>query len=193
MVMKLANRLLGITTAVIYKNKTTNMKNLELNIEKIKLISKEKEVENFRFRAFLKGLDSEKVDKIVQKLNEEIVSQIDCQNCGNCCKLLSSCLSDSEIITLSKIDKVSKEDYICEFVEKDDSNNKKYLKDIPCRYLKDNSCTIYESRPLACKSYPHTQKKNFTSRTIKMIENYEICPIVFNLYELLKLELNFIR
>lgn len=69
------------------------MKNLELNIEKIKLISDKKEDENYKFRTFLKGLDSDKVDKIVHKLNEEIVSQIDCQDRGNYCKSLRPCVS----------------------------------------------------------------------------------------------------
>ena len=168
-----------------------NMRNLELNIERIKLISKRKEDENYKFRAFLKGLDSDKVDKIVHKLNDEIVSQINCQDCGNCCKLLRPCVTDTEIVALSLIDKISKKDYIFKFVEKDDFDDTNYLKDTPCRYLKDKSCTIYENRPLDCKSYPHTQKKNFISRTLGVIENYEICPIVFNIYELLKQELNF--
>ena len=57
------------------------MKDLEINIEKIKRISEAKEGENYEFRAFLKGMNSNTVDKIVHKLNNEIVSQIDCQEC----------------------------------------------------------------------------------------------------------------
>lgn len=167
------------------------MKNLELNLEKIKQISVIKEDENYEFRAFLKGVDSDEVDKIVHKINNEIVSQIDCQECGNCCKSLRPCVTDSEIEFLSQVDKVSKKDYLHKFVEIDDFEDIKYLKDTPCRYLKDKSCSIYESRPFDCKSYPHTQKENFNSRTLGMIENYEICPIVFNVYELLKQEMNF--
>ena len=56
------------------------MRNLELDIEKIKLISVEKETENYEFRAFLKGVDSDKVDKIVHKLNMEVVSKIIVKN-----------------------------------------------------------------------------------------------------------------
>ena len=167
------------------------MINLELNIDRIKLISESKEEENYEFRSFLKGLDSDKVDKIVHKLNDEIVSQIDCQDCGNCCKSLRPCVTNSEIESISQIDKISEIDYIHKFVERDDFDDIKYLKDTPCKYLKDKSCTIYESRPIDCKSYPHTQKDDFTSRTLGMIENYEICPIVFNLYESLKQEFNF--
>lgn len=167
------------------------MRNLELDIETIKLISQEREEENYDFRAFLKGVDSDKVDKIVRKLNNEIISQIDCQECGNCCKSLRPCVTDSEIENLSHLDKTSTKDYMQKYVEIDDFEDIKYLKDTPCRYLKDKSCTIYESRPFDCKSYPHTQKADFISRTLGMIENYEICPIVFNIYEELKKELDY--
>ena len=168
-----------------------NMMNLELNIERIKQISKARKAENYEFRAFLKGLDSVKVDKIVHKLNNEIVSRIDCRECGNCCRLLRPYLTVTEIEVLSQIDNISKKEYIQKYVKKDDIEETKYLKVTPCRYLNDKSCTIYESRPFDCESYPHTHKKDFTSRTWGMIANYEICPIVFNLFELLKQKLNF--
>ncbi|MDR0866741.1 MAG: YkgJ family cysteine cluster protein [Candidatus Symbiothrix sp.] len=66
-------------------------------------------------------------------------------------------------------------------------------KDIPCRYLNGKICSIYEERPNECRSYPNTHKSGFISRTWGMIENYEICPIVFNVMEGLKYELRFRR
>ena len=105
--------------------------------------------------------------------------------------LLRPCVTDSEIDYLAQIDKIPKNYYELNFVEKDNFDDIKYLKNTPCKYLKDKECTIYENRPFDCKSYPHTHKKNFTSRSLSMIENYEICPIVFNVYERLKDELNY--
>jgi Fe-S-cluster containining protein len=168
------------------------MRKLELNLEKIKEAGKTNEDENFRFRIFLKGMDSDKVDRIVHKLNEELTTEIDCQECGNCCQSLRPTVSNAEIERLSKIESISKVDFMHKFVEKDDSEEDcKYLKAIPCQYLNDKSCTIYEDRPKDCRSYPHTHKKDFTSRTFEMIDNYEICPIVYNLVERLKAEVNF--
>ena len=167
------------------------MKPLELNIEKITRISKQKENENYKFRSFLKGKDPDKVDKIVQRLNKEIVEQIDCTTCGNCCKNLRPCVTDKEIDYLSVIDNMTHEQFVSNFIEADQFDESRYLKDTPCKYLEDKKCSIYADRPKDCKSYPHTHKRGFTSRTFFMIENYGICPIVFNLFEQLKRELRF--
>jgi Fe-S-cluster containining protein len=166
---------------------------LELNIEKISRISDQKENENYRFRSFLKGRDSKKVDKIVHRLNWEIEKLIDCRDCGNCCKYLRPCVTVDEVDKLSKIENLSSEDFNKNFIETDDLENIKYLKDTPCKFLEDKKCTIYTDRPEDCKSYPHLHKVDFASRTFEMIENCGICPIVFNVFERLKMEFRFIK
>ena len=167
------------------------MKLIELNIEKIVLIGAQKEEENFDFRIILKGQDFKRIDKIVHRLDKEIRSQIDCKKCGNCCKSLRPCVTESEIDTLSRIDNLTQHDFVTGFVEIDNLEGIKYLKDTPCKYLEDKTCSIYKNRPEDCKSYPHTQKTEFITRTLGMIDNYEICPIVFNLFEQLKEELGY--
>lgn len=128
------------------------MKQLELNIEKIALIGEQKEEENFDFRVFLKGQDFKQVDKIVQRLDKKIICQIDCEKCGNCCKSLRPCVTDSEIDKLSRFDNLTQHDFITRFVEIDNSEQIKYLKDTPCKYLEEKSCSIYKNRPEDCKS-----------------------------------------
>lgn len=173
------------------KKHSAKMKQLELNIEKIALIRGQKEKENFEFRAFLKGQDFKRIDKIVHRLDKEIRSQIDCKKCGNCCISLRPCVTDSEIDTLSRIDNLTQQDFTARFVEIDNLEEIKYLKDTPCKYLEEKTCSIYTNRPEDCKSYPHTQKSEFITRTLGMIDNYAICPIVFNLFEQLKEELDY--
>jgi uncharacterized protein len=167
------------------------MIHLELDIEKINRISKQKENENYKFRDFLKEQDSDRVDKIVHRLYKEIAEQIDCTNCGNCCKNLSPCVTDNEIDILSKTDNILHEAFVTRFIEQDEINHVKYLKDTPCKYLVDKRCVIYADRPLDCKSYPHIHKKYFISRTLDVINNFGICPIVFNVFERLKIEFRF--
>ena len=53
-------------------------------------------------------------------------------------------------------------------------------------FLNDNKCTQYDSRPVNCALYPHLHKKDFVFRLIGVVNNYSICPIVFNVYEALK-------
>ncbi len=172
-------------------NGTFRMKQLELNIETIGQLAKQKEKENYEFRSFLKTQNSDFVDRITQRFNTEIASLIDCTQCGNCCKSLRSSVSETEIQKLSKLSKLTKEKFETNCVEYDDSESEKFLKDTPCIYLKNKKCSIYSERPQDCRSYPHLHKSSFTSRTLGVIENLDICPIVFNLYESLKTELNF--
>jgi len=60
-----------------------------------------------------------------------------------------------------------------------------------CIFLNDKSCSVYPDRPKGCRSFPHTHKHGFTSRTIGMIHNYGVCPIVYNVLERLKQALNY--
>jgi Fe-S-cluster containining protein len=53
------------------------------------------------------------------------------------------------------------------------------LKSSPCSFLeKDNSCSIYDVRPLACREYPHTDRKNMFQVLEITAENSLICPAV---------------
>ncbi|MFO8067839.1 MAG: YkgJ family cysteine cluster protein [Bacteroidales bacterium] len=167
------------------------MIHLETDLEKISRISKSKKRENLSFRTFLKGKDNDKLDVIIQRLNKEIEGQIDCTKCGNCCINLRPCLTKNEIDTLARIDDISSDVFIEKYTEEDNFENIKYLKDTPCKYLSDKKCTIYDNRPEDCRSFPHTHKSSFNSRTMGIIDNYGICPIVFNLLERLKMELRF--
>lgn len=180
---------------------------MEKNLTKIHRLSQKKEEENWKFRSFLKGCDYEKIDLIVQKLYQQISSQIDCKICANCCKESQPILSKNDIETFSKGLGISssqlKEQYLqnseelveesVEYIEKLEMNVSRCTQgfefnSIPCPFLKDNLCTNYACRPKDCVSYPHLHKEHFLHRLTGVIENYSICPIVFNVYEALKNE-----
>jgi hypothetical protein len=167
------------------------MEQLELDINKIAAMAVRKEDQNYRFRSFLKSQDDVKVDKMVQRLHARIASRIDCTLCGNCCKKLSPRVTDNEIQHLAGKENLSTADFESRFIEYDQLADGKFLKDIPCRYLREKKCTVYADRPENCQSYPHLQKPDFTSRTLGVIANYAICPIVYNVYETLKQEMGF--
>ena len=67
----------------------------------------------------------------------------------------------------------------------------KYMISKPCQFLEDKKCTIYSIRPEECRSYSYLLKDDFISRLFGAISNYELCPIVYNVYELLKRRFNF--
>jgi Fe-S-cluster containining protein len=59
----------------------------------------------------------------------------------------------------------------------------------PCPMLNEKLCSIYEDRPGVCRSFPHLEQPEFTSRLIGVIDNVAVCPIAFNAFEELKAKL----
>lgn len=159
---------------------------IELDLDKIKKLGKLRERENVEFRVFLKQKDSGKVDKIVHRLNREISDQIDCTKCGNCCAKICPSITGNDINRLSKRLNIPAEEVQKQYTEFDEEEGELFFKDIPCSFLKDKKCTIYDDRPEDCRSFPHIHKEHFTSRLWGMIGFYSICPIVFNVMERLK-------
>ena len=166
---------------------------IELDLNIIKTNSEIREEENFEFRRFLKGEDSDKIDQLVHELYEIVLEHIDCTKCANCCIELETCFSKKELDILIKHLQIDKEEFIAQSTKPDQfgEKDKFYLNSKPCQFLNDRKCTVYELRPEECNSYPYLHKNNFNSRLLGVIENYAICPIVYNVYELLNQELDF--
>jgi Fe-S-cluster containining protein len=158
---------------------------METDLIKIENHAKESENENWNFRTFLKGYDIKNLDTIVHKLFKQVSEAIDCTACGNCCKKIQPILKKKDINKLSKSLNITPNQFITEYVDKDEDGDN-ILNQLPCPVLYDNKCTQYDSRPVDCASYPHLHKKDFVFRLIGVVNNYSICPIVFNVYEALK-------
>ncbi len=161
-----------------------------IDLKKIKQLGKKRESENFKFRSFLKGHDSEKIDRIVHELNKYYSSKFDCTECGNCCIALQALINNHDLEKLTAGLEISDSELKKKYTEVDEDGNL-YFKHKPCRFLRDKKCEIYNFRPEDCKSYPHLDKENFIGRLFGVIDNYSICPIVFNVYEDLKIKLKF--
>jgi hypothetical protein len=158
---------------------------METDLIKIENHAKESENENWNFRTFLKGYDIKNLDTIVHKLFKQVSEAIDCTACGNCCKKIQPILNKKDINKLSKSLNITPNQFITKYVDKDEDGDN-ILNQLPCPFLNDNKCIQYDSRPVDCASYPHLHKKDFVFRLIGVVNNYSICPIVFNVYEALK-------
>ena len=162
------------------------------DIELIEKIAEEREEENWRFRTYLKGCDIDEVDEIFHRLYEEVAPQVDCQKCGNCCRVMRPILKEPDIkrlaVHLSVPDNELEDHYLTEDEDGDTIFNAQ-----PCPFLTGNSCSVYDARPDDCRSYPHLHKKGMISRLMGVVFNYSVCPIVFNVYEQMKVELWFAK
>ena len=59
--------------------------------------------------------------------------------------------------------------------------------ELPCPFLNENKCAMYESRPKDCKSFPHLNQ-DITVRCHQFFGNAKTCPIAFNVLQNAKLE-----
>jgi Fe-S-cluster containining protein len=161
---------------------------LETNIQRIKELAVQRDDENWRFRAFLKGigLSIKKLDAIVHKHYEIISERIDCRACGNCCREVIPILSKGDVRRLAQSVNIPIGEFANKYLEPSREENAFTFKTRPCPFLSEKICTVYEARPRDCRSYPHLHKREFRFRLIQVVNNYSVCPIVFNLYEELK-------
>jgi hypothetical protein len=163
---------------------------LTIDLAVIKSIAAEREDENDAFRIFIKNSDSHDVDRMVHSLNDAITPQIDCTQCGNCCKSLMINITAPEANKLAAhlnmdLD-VVKEKYIEESLQ-----GQMIMNTIPCHFLSGTKCSIYEHRFNECREFPHLHKDNFSDRLFGMLIHYASCPIIFNVVEALKITTGF--
>ena len=164
---------------------------LETDPRRVEQLAEQREDENWLFRSFLKGvhLEIEEIDAIAHRLYETVSSQIDCRACGNCCRKVLPTLSRAEVIRLASGLGLSKVELIRRYLQPAREKNTFSFNATPCPLLSGNLCTAYASRPDDCGSFPHLHKPEFVFRLMQVVEDCSICPIVFNVLELLKGEL----
>lgn len=169
---------------------------MQYDYSDIKKRAKEKEDENWAFRSFLKMHDdmtTEELDQIVFQITEKVWSGIDCTKCGHCCEQLKPILSEKDRLRLAQelritIDQLQQK-YL-EYVE-DDEDRGWRITQSPCPFLQKKKCSVYKVRPENCRDYPYLYEPDFTFRTIVMIGRTFTCPIVYQLFEELKGQLDF--
>jgi uncharacterized protein len=127
-----------------------------------------------------------RLDDIVHELHYEEFEKIDCLECGNCCKSISPAIYESDIRRMASSLRIKTSEFTGEYLLKEESEDYVFQK-TPCPFLDDdNSCRIYNSRPRACREYPHTDRKRFFQILDLTTKNAKICPAAFNIIGHLK-------
>lgn len=126
----------------------------------------------------LKSKKPKDLDQEFHKRHEAAFKKIDCLDCANCCKTTSPIFRDVDIKRISKDLRIKEAQFIQQYLKMDEESDY-VLKSSPCAFLgADNKCSIYEVRPLACREYPHTDRKNMHQILGLTEKNTEICPAV---------------
>jgi uncharacterized protein len=166
------------------------LKELNTNLPSILAIAEDKVEENEAFRRYLELQDADLIDAIVLTLNDEIAPQIDCTQCGNCCKSLMINVTENEATNVAAALQQPIETFKANYIE-ESLQGKLIINMVPCVFLNQNKCTIYQNRFNECREFPHLHKPQFVKRLFGILYSYQICPITFNVIESLKAKVNF--
>lgn len=164
------------------KEKQETGSGIETDLARIQRLSQEHDDENWEFRSWLKQNAPDDIDGIAKALSQKYFGLIDCTECGNCCRSLQVEFKKSELVSIAKTLEQSIEAFEKQHMSDGKANP-------PCPMLDGKLCSIYESRPEVCRSYPHLEQPDFTTRLMGVIANVAICPIAFNAFEELKAKL----
>ena len=167
-------------------HKRVTVQKIEIDLSRIQQLSQEHDDENWEFRSWLKQYAPDDIDGLVKALSQKYFALIDCTQCANCCRSLQMEFKKSEIHAIAKTLGQSKEVFQKQSMSEGKVNP-------PCPMLNGKLCSIYENRPDDCRSYPHLEQPEFTSRLVGVMDNVAISPIAFNAFEELKAKLGWPR
>jgi uncharacterized protein len=120
-----------------------------------------------------------KSDRQIHALHDLHTQQTNCLECGNCCRTLGPRLLPADVEQLAKTLRMKTAAFISQYIRTDEDGDFVF-QSMPCPFLgADNYCAVYESRPKACREYPHTDRRNFYQIFSLSVKNAETCPIVY--------------
>jgi Fe-S-cluster containining protein len=150
---------------------------------------------NYKFRTFLKiRANADTLDAQFLKLHKELFAEYDCCKCNNCCKVYDTLLDDDEVERIRAFLGMTESDFAAEYLTDakpvDEKPHK--LKAKPCAFLEnDGRCRIQDCKPDECKGFPYTDQPDRLSSMYSIIEHAEVCPIIFEILERLKVMYRF--
>lgn len=134
----------------------------------------------------LKKSKPKNLDDNAHDAHDVAFENIDCLQCANCCKTTSPIFYDRDIDRLAKHLKMKPSAFVAQYLHLDEVGDY-VLNTAPCPFLDyENYCMVYESRPAACREYPHTNRKRFYQILDLSLKNTEICPAVATVFEALR-------
>ena len=145
-----------------------------------------KKSENKKILDKLKKQKPKDLDIICNQYHEEVFENIDWLKCANCCSGTGPLFLDNDIDRLAKHLRIRPSEFTESYLRIDEDNDYVF-KSVPCPFLgTDKYCSVYESRPNACREFPHTQQRNMAQKMSITYLNTMICPAVYLVVEKLK-------
>lgn len=125
----------------------------------------------------------EQQDVRVHDFHDFYMKRIDCLECARCCRELGPRLDAKDVERMAKALRLKPSVVESQYLSVDEDGDLVF-QSMPCPFLmSDNYCSIYESRPKACREYPHTDRKRFYQIFNLSVKNAETCPVVYEVME----------
>lgn len=123
------------------------------------------------------------LDQRFHSAHQKEFAKRDCLQCANCCKTTSPIFRQPDIRRMAKALRMKESQLVAQYLKRDEDDDY-VLQSSPCfNLLPDNTCAVYEDRPLACREYPHTDRKNMYQIMDLTAQNTLICPAVASIVE----------
>ncbi len=162
----------------------------KMDLQKYKNLALKKQKEHKKFLDSLKKKPPKNLDYITQESHDIVFNEINCLDCANCCKTTGPLYTEKDIERIAKHLRMKPSDFETKYLRIDEDNDK-VLQNLPCFFLnEDNTCSIYDVRPKACREYPHTDRKKVYQINNLTIKNTIICPAAFTWLEILSKKIN---
>lgn len=118
------------------------------------------------------------LDTVVHGLHDAVFAKTNCLDCANCCKTTGPLWTERDKERVAKRLRVKTADFEARYLRLDEDGDW-VLQQLPCPFLgDDNTCSIYEDRPKACREYPHTDRAKQAQILDLTAKNALICPAV---------------
>lgn len=164
---------------------------LQPPLNELAKLVKDKQPENKKFFDKLKKKTPKNLDYLMQDLHDTEFKKTNCLDCANCCKTTGPLFTTADVERISKHLKQKPQQFIDRYLRIDEENDY-VLQTVPCTFLyTDNSCSIYNVRPKACREFPHTDRKKFQQINNLTLQNIAICPAAYNIVEAMKKKIIF--
>ena len=118
----------------------------------------------------------------------DIFSKFDCLLCANCCKTTPPIFTNRDVKRIAQYLGTTPRQFKRKYTIEDINGELIGIK-VPCSFLNDDhSCSIYEVRPEACITYPHTDDPEYNSRAELNYNNTLVCPAAYAIVKMLSAE-----
>ena len=141
---------------------------------------------NQKFLELIADKDSIEIYEKVKDIHTEVFGKFDCLSCANCCKTTPPIFIKEDVNRIAEFLNITPSEFEYEYTIEDVDGTLVGI-EVPCTFLnEDNTCRIYEVRPQACRSYPHTDEKEYGQRPYLNYQNTIVCPAAYAIVQKLR-------